>query len=151
MREEAIAAFDSDAIADRALFGPLHRHPSEQRMPYLTTVKVGGANISFPAVPGMNAQYYANALVLVLSVLLGILSLNAHLDKLYVFDPEQLHATSRSAIAKHGNDTQAVVASIVSDLRADPKVAWTIASNEEWIFNNAGGAMGAMYVIHASK
>ena len=140
----------TDAIVDPSFFAP-SRDPSTSRMPYFTTVHVGGAKVFFPAVPGMNAQYLANALVLFLSVIFGILSLNAHIDKLYVFEPEHLHSTALRAIDQHGNNTHAVVASIVADLQADPKVSWTLASNEEWVFNNAGGAMGAMYIIHASK
>lgn len=49
-----------------------------------------------------------------------------------------------------GNNTQAVVASIVTQLRENPAVKPYLSIEEEWIFNNAGGAMGAMYIIHAS-
>ncbi|KAK4547594.1 C-8 sterol isomerase [Oleoguttula mirabilis] len=82
--------------------------------------------------------------------ILGITQLNSRLESFYIFTPEQLHDLSLKAIAQHGNDTSGVVTSIVNDLRADPKVASSLSVDEEWVFNNAGGAMGAMYVIHAS-
>ncbi|PYI24598.1 ERG2 and sigma1 receptor-like protein [Aspergillus violaceofuscus CBS 115571] len=75
--------------------------------------------------------------------------LNARLEQFYIFDPDHLHDLSQRAIAAHGNDTRSVVNYIVAEL--DEKVPGThINHDEEWVFNNAGGAMGAMYIIHAS-
>lgn len=74
--------------------------------------------------------------------------LESHLDKFYIFTPAELHALSLEAIAKHGNDTTSVVEHIVSSLSVSH--ASYINLDEEWVFNNAGGAMGAMYIIHAS-
>ncbi|EED16771.1 C-8 sterol isomerase (Erg-1), putative [Talaromyces stipitatus ATCC 10500] len=72
-----------------------------------------------------------------------------HLDSFYIFDPAHLHDVSQRAIAAHGNDTRAVVKYIVSEL--DEKLEGKhLNFDEEWVFNNAGGAMGAMYIIHAS-
>jgi C-8 sterol isomerase len=88
-----------------------------------------------------------------LGLLVGALSslfyfLDSHLDKFYIFDPAQLHELSLAAIDKFGNDTAAVVNFIVEDLsERHPK---HVNLDEEWVFNNAGGAMGAMYIIHAS-
>jgi C-8 sterol isomerase len=74
--------------------------------------------------------------------------LDSHLDKFYVFDPTELHTLSQSAIAAHGNDTRAVVAHIVRHLsKTHPN---HVNIEEEWVFNNAGGCMGAMTIIHAS-
>ena len=53
------------------------------------------------------------------------------------------------AVATHGNDTRSVIDTIVKELKTQFPV-YTISNSEEWIFNNAGGAMGAMYLIHAS-
>lgn len=76
--------------------------------------------------------------------------LDQHLDWFYVFDPEHLHDVSQRAIAAHGNDTRAVVSYIVGEL--DQKLGGKhLNFDEEWVFNNAGGAMGAMYIIHASE
>ena len=69
----------------------------------------------------------------------------------HVFDTDHLRDLSTRSIELHGNDTAAIVANIVDGLRSDSKLAPHLAVEEEWVLNNAGGAMGAMYIIHASK
>lgn len=75
--------------------------------------------------------------------------LDARLNQFYIFSPEHLHELSQRAVKTHGEDTRSIVNYIVADLEK------TVGPNhlnfdEEWVFNNAGGAMGAMYIIHAS-
>ncbi|GAB7354809.1 hypothetical protein MBLNU459_g5199t1 [Dothideomycetes sp. NU459] len=91
------------------------------------------------------------SLIAVLFALLSsvIYFLNSNLESFYVFSPSQLHDVSKRAIAAHGNDTSAIVAQIVGEL-SQSSAADYVNLDEEWIFNNAGGAMGAMYIIHAS-
>lgn len=90
----------------------------------------------------------------ILAIFLAIFSavysyLDARLDQFYIFNPEHLHDLSQRAIKAHGNDTRSVVGYIVAEL--EEKVgAQYLSQEEEWVFNNAGGAMGAMYIIHAS-
>ncbi|RSL53353.1 C-8 sterol isomerase [Fusarium sp. AF-6] len=74
--------------------------------------------------------------------------LEQNLDKFYIFDLEHLDDVSKRALAEHGNNTRAVVEYIVTEL--NEKTPAHVNLNEEWVFNNAGGAMGAMYIIHAS-
>ncbi|KAH8110048.1 C-8 sterol isomerase [Phellopilus nigrolimitatus] len=77
-------------------------------------------------------------------------------QRFYVFDPVFIHAVARSAVETHGNDTASIITHIVHNLTTEyPQTgpAQRIALNprtDEWVLNNAGGAMGAMYVIHAS-
>lgn len=90
-------------------------------------------------------------LALVLALLTALfVYLDKHLEWFYIFEPAHLHDLAQRAIAAHGNDTRAVVSYIVSEL--DQKLSGKYLNfDEEWVFNNAGGAMGAMYIIHASK
>ncbi|GLB03821.1 C-8 sterol isomerase [Aspergillus tubingensis] len=92
----------------------------------------------------------ASFAVALLALFTGLYSyLNARLEQFYIFNPSHLHDLSQRAIAAHGNDTRSVVNFIVSEL--GEKVTDThLNLDEEWVFNNAGGAMGAMYIIHAS-
>jgi C-8 sterol isomerase len=76
--------------------------------------------------------------------------LDSHLEWFYIFTPSELHDLSVRAIGVHGNDTRSVVEFIVSELSQKHPGGY-VNLDEEWIFNNAGGAMGAMYIIHASK
>lgn len=90
-----------------------------------------------------------------LALLVGLLSpvvyfLEQRLESFYIFRPEQLHDLARRGIAAHGNDTRSVVRYIVDELHGDAAAGPHVNLDEEWIFNNAGGAMGAMYLIHAS-
>ncbi|KOS18691.1 C-8 sterol isomerase [Escovopsis weberi] len=71
-----------------------------------------------------------------------------NLARFYIFDPAHLHDLSRRALAQHGNDTRAVVGAIVAEL-AEQR-GEHVNLEEDWVFNNAGGAMGGMYIIHAS-
>jgi C-8 sterol isomerase len=76
--------------------------------------------------------------------------LDARLNQFYIFDPEHLHDLSQRAIKAHGEDTRSIVDFIVAELQEKVGEKY-LSAEEEWVFNNAGGAMGAMYVIHASK
>lgn len=76
--------------------------------------------------------------------------LDSHLEAFYIFSPSQLHELSLRAISTHGNDTREVVRYIVGELNESFSGNY-VNLDEEWIFNNAGGAMGAMYIIHASE
>ena len=72
----------------------------------------------------------------------------------YVFDPKELHELAQAAVKAHGNDTREMISYIVANLTAEyPVESRKISLNprqDEWVFSNAGGAMGAMYIIHAS-
>ena len=94
-----------------------------------------------------------SAIVLLLSTIYGLYAIldTRLLDKYYIFSPDRLHALSRNSIHQHGNDTKALVAGIIDQLRTDESIAPHLNVDEEWVFNNAGGAMGAMYIIHASE
>ena len=96
-----------------------------------------------------------------LPALLGILALltallasvvyfiEQNLESFYIFDTDHLHGVTRRAVEKHGEDTRAVVSHIIEELEG--KVSAThLNLEEDWMFNNAGGAMGGMYIIHAS-
>nr|GAT45457.1 predicted protein [Mycena chlorophos] len=85
--------------------------------------------------------------------------LDAIKSRWYVFDPTFLHELAQDAIrsAPHENDTASMIQHIVANLTAtypstqkQIKINPYYAEPSEWVFNNAGGAMGAMYLIHAS-
>uniref|UniRef100_A0A7S1SH79 C-8 sterol isomerase n=1 Tax=Tetraselmis chuii TaxID=63592 RepID=A0A7S1SH79_9CHLO len=66
----------------------------------------------------------------------------------YIFTPEEMKAIAGEAIAKGEGDIDKVVELVVGKLRAaHPEF---IEPAGEWIFNNAGGAMGSMLILHAS-
>jgi C-8 sterol isomerase len=91
----------------------------------------------------------------ILSVSIALISallyfLDSHLEWFYIFSPSELHDLSLRAISAHGNDTAGVVAFITREL-SEKFPGGYVNLEQEWFFNNAGGAMGAMYVVHASK
>ncbi|KAM5344662.1 hypothetical protein ACJ41O_013197 [Fusarium nematophilum] len=95
--------------------------------------------------------------VMFLAIILGALMpicilLDKNVDKFYVFDNEELHQLAQRAVAAHGNDTKSIVEYIVTELQGThaPYINPNSITHEEWMFNNAGGAMGAMTLIHAS-
>jgi len=109
----------------------------------------GKASTSSPA--GTRTWTQSLTILAVVGVLLSALYyfLDSHLDWFYILSPPELHDLSLRAIAAHGNDTRSVVAYIATELQ-DKFPGGYINLDQEWIFNNAGGAMGAMYIIHAS-
>ena len=91
----------------------------------------------------------------IIAILLGALTpvyylLEQNLERFYIFKTDQLHDVAKRGIAAHGNDTRAIVNFIVDELSGQVSLSSYINHDQEWIFNNAGGAMGAMYIIHAS-
>jgi C-8 sterol isomerase len=83
------------------------------------------------------------------------LNLTIAQDRFYVFDQEYLHSLAQDAVSRYPNDRRALVSFITSSLNAtyaSKRVALNANPhlNSEWFFSNAGGAMGAMVILHAS-
>ncbi|AFR92985.1 C-8 sterol isomerase [Cryptococcus neoformans C23] len=82
--------------------------------------------------------------------------------KFYILDPPSLNASVQSALAVANSLAPAsasapnatlVVDTLVKKLVEDhPHVRWNTdwQNPNEWLFNNAGGAMGSMFLLHAS-
>jgi len=92
-------------------------------------------------------------LLTIIGLLVGLLSslvyyVEKNLDSFYLFEPAHLHDLAKRSIASNGNDTRAIVRDIVAELRE--RVPAHVSKTEDWFFNNAGGAMGGVYIIHAS-
>ena len=82
-------------------------------------------------------------LVVVAAAVIGI----GH-ESQFVFDPETMHRVAKQAIADNpANDPQGIVDSVRSLLKKESPDY--IVDDSEWLFNNAGGAMGAMVVSSA--
>ncbi|HEY2380631.1 MAG TPA: ERG2 family protein [Terriglobia bacterium] len=65
----------------------------------------------------------------------------------YIFEPGILQQIARDALSKNPA-MEDLVPSIVAELYK--RYPGHINTTPEWVFNNAGGAMGAMYILHAS-
>ncbi|RCI08123.1 hypothetical protein L249_6294 [Ophiocordyceps polyrhachis-furcata BCC 54312] len=90
---------------------------------------------------------------IVLCLLTGLLAatvylVDSQLERFYAFDLEALHEIARRGVATYGNDSRSLVDSVVNDLAL--RYPDLVSRRGEWVFNNAGGAMGAMMVLHAS-
>ncbi|OAX36625.1 ERG2 and sigma1 receptor-like protein [Rhizopogon vinicolor AM-OR11-026] len=76
-------------------------------------------------------------------------------DRWYVLEPKFLHELAQEAIAASPNNPQGMISHILTNLTStypqleSPALSLNLDSSE-WVFNNAGGAMGAMYILHAS-
>ena len=87
------------------------------------------------------------SLVSVVIAVLIVLPFNGQ----FVFDPKELQAIAKAAIAKTSSQngtTQNLVDHVIAGLRV--KYGHHILEKPEWMFNNAGGAMGSMIVLHCS-
>ncbi|KAH7032794.1 ERG2/sigma1 receptor-like protein [Microdochium trichocladiopsis] len=78
--------------------------------------------------------------------------LERNLESFYIFKTGELHDLAKRAVALYPDDTAAIVKHIVDELaEKHPKhVNPAHDVSAEWMFNNAGGAMGGMYLLHAS-
>ncbi|CAF2582099.1 unnamed protein product [Rotaria sp. Silwood2] len=102
--------------------------------------------------------------VVCLAVIIGVI--DSIKTRFYIFDPEQLHTLAQRALIANGhlnitdgklipiaqespNTIRPVIDYIVTELGKTTGKKY-LTDKEEWVFNNAGGAMGAMFIIHAS-
>ncbi|GFZ48307.1 isomerase [Saitozyma sp. JCM 24511] len=79
-------------------------------------------------------------------------------SRFYLLTPSSLHAsvlTSLSAASAAGasGNASVIIDTLITQLVADhPQMSFATdyKNKREWVFNNAGGAMGSMFILHAS-
>jgi len=76
-----------------------------------------------------------------------IFVLDYNMEKLYVFDQNKLHEIAKKVIEKQ-LPTKELITVLLDELKRE--YPGHINVEQRWVFNNAGGAMGAMIVVHCS-
>ncbi|KAL1721317.1 ERG2/sigma1 receptor-like protein [Schizophyllum commune] len=73
-------------------------------------------------------------------------------DNWYVFDPARLHQIAQAAVAAAPGDMPTIADHIFANLSTTYPASRVRLNPDkhEWVLNNAGGAMGAMWIVHAS-
>ena len=84
-------------------------------------------------------------LSLLTAILVGLDSIK---ERFYIFDQEVLKRVAQDNLAKHAGDTNLLMANIAADL--EKEYPGHVRLEEQWVFNNAGGAMGSMWILHGS-
>ncbi|OCF34457.1 C-8 sterol isomerase [Kwoniella heveanensis CBS 569] len=98
---------------------------------------------------------------LLLAALVGFYQYaNSINDRFYALTPEELNATVQSSLAlaaslntDSSTNATLIVSTLVNQLAKNhPEISWStdIDNKRDWVMNNAGGAMGSMYILHAS-
>ncbi|KAG8876138.1 C-8 sterol isomerase [Tulasnella sp. 331] len=80
-------------------------------------------------------------------IILTLLSALYHIldgikERWYIFDPTELHDLAKAAIARNPDNTTLIVSHIVSELIEKHGIKHINPREDEWVFSNAGGAMG---------
>jgi len=88
------------------------------------------------------------AILVVGSVLCRFLDSIKH--RWYILDPTFLHELAKDSIAQNPDNLEGAIDFIVTNLTATYGDKHFNTNQKEWVFNNAGGAMGGMYMIHGS-
>lgn len=85
--------------------------------------------------------------ILLVAIFMGLDQIK---DRWYIFDQHKLQEVAQRNLAKYEgqDDARSLVRSIAADLEAE--YPGHITLKEEWVFNTAGGAMGTMWILHAS-
>ncbi|KAJ7079096.1 ERG2/sigma1 receptor-like protein [Mycena belliarum] len=101
--------------------------------------------------PNLLTKWGPRVAIFLLLVTFGAV-LDAIKSRWYVLDPTKLHELAQAAIASNPDDLGGMIQHIVTNLTLTypTKTIRLNTDSSEWLFNNAGGAMGAMYIIHAS-
>ncbi|KAG5440015.1 hypothetical protein PCK2_000623 [Pneumocystis canis] len=73
-----------------------------------------------------------------------------YLRRFFMFSPERLQELSIQAIKKYPHDTKALMNYLAESIRKEYGDSILPLDHSKWFFNNAGNAMGAMILLHAS-
>ncbi|EPX74821.1 C-8 sterol isomerase Erg2 [Schizosaccharomyces octosporus yFS286] len=80
----------------------------------------------------------------------AIYYIQVNITSFYRFDPAKLQELSQQSIELYGNDTRALLYDLNKRLIAEYGDLIFPLNDDEWVHNNAGGAMGNMFILHSS-
>ncbi|KAF8323772.1 C-8 sterol isomerase [Clavulina sp. PMI_390] len=103
-----------------------------------------------PAPPPLASKKWAVIMTVFSLVIAAYQYLDTIKERWYIMDLNHLSAISKDAIARYPDDMPSMIDHIVANLTATYGEQYINQNTQEWVFNNAGGAMGAMYIMHAS-
>ncbi|KAA8912377.1 hypothetical protein TRICI_003494 [Trichomonascus ciferrii] len=74
-----------------------------------------------------------------------------YLDRVYIFDPVHLQDIGKDVISNNpGANSTVILEEVHKRLKDEYGEYINDLNDEDWVFNNAGNAMGSMIVLHAS-